>query len=234
MGIFDRMGKVISGNLNALIDGAEDDRKLVSLNIEEMDDQLKRANKEVISAVAAEKTLRKRVEELSAESATWEKRAELALKADDEALAREALKQKRRLAGEVEIAEKARLEQRDTALAMKGEYERMRAKLEEIKLRKGTIVAKANQARSASTELGAKPGGSAFQNFRAMEDRIEGKEAQAAAMREVEEALTDGPSATELEAKFRELERSQGGSGGASDPGLDAEMEALKLRVRVK
>ena len=35
MGIFDRMGKVISGNLNALIDGAEDDRKLVSLNIEE-------------------------------------------------------------------------------------------------------------------------------------------------------------------------------------------------------
>ncbi len=234
MGIFDRMGKVIAGNLNALIDGAEDDKKLVALNIDEMDEQLKRANKEVISAVASEKTLRARAEKLTQEAETWEKRAELALKAEDEALAREALKQKRRLTAESAAAENARAEQRDTALQMKAEYDRMRAKFEEIKLRKGTIAARASQARAASTELGAKPGGSAFQNFRAMEDRIEGKEAQAAAMREVEEALHDGPSAMDLEAKFRELERQQGGSGGVTDPGLDAEMEALKLRVRVK
>ena len=55
MGIFDRMGKVISSNVNNLLDKAEDDKKLLELNLEEMDEQLKRGRQEVISAVAAEK-----------------------------------------------------------------------------------------------------------------------------------------------------------------------------------
>ncbi|MBP9111934.1 MAG: PspA/IM30 family protein, partial [Polyangiaceae bacterium] len=58
MGIFDRMGKVISSNLNTLLDAAEDDRKLVDFNIEEMDSQLKEAQRDVLSAVASEKTLK--------------------------------------------------------------------------------------------------------------------------------------------------------------------------------
>ena len=41
MGIFDRMGKVISSNFNSLLDKAEDDKKLLELNLEEMGDQLK-------------------------------------------------------------------------------------------------------------------------------------------------------------------------------------------------
>ena len=43
-----------------------------------MDEQLKRGQEEVISAVAAEKLLRKKAEELTLEQARWEKRAELA------------------------------------------------------------------------------------------------------------------------------------------------------------
>ena len=35
MGIFDRMGKVIQSNLNSLLDRAEDDKKLVLLNLDE-------------------------------------------------------------------------------------------------------------------------------------------------------------------------------------------------------
>jgi len=59
MGIFDRMGRVISSNVNSLLDKAEDQKKLLSLNIEEMDEQIKRAQREVIAAVAAEKQLRR-------------------------------------------------------------------------------------------------------------------------------------------------------------------------------
>ena len=36
MGIFDRMGKVISSNMNSLLDKAEDDEKLLELNLEDM------------------------------------------------------------------------------------------------------------------------------------------------------------------------------------------------------
>ena len=67
MGIFDRMGKVIQSNLNALLDKAEDERKLVDLNLDEMDEQIKAGHQEVVQAVAAEKQLRKKCDDLQAD-----------------------------------------------------------------------------------------------------------------------------------------------------------------------
>jgi phage shock protein A len=233
MGIFDRMGKVIQSNLNSLLDRAEDDKKLVELNLDEMDGQIKAGHQEVVQAVAAEKQLRKKSEELLAEVDKWDKRAELALKSGDEALAREALKQKKRAQAEASSADKARGEQRDVALRMKEELERMKEKLAALKMRKGTIVARAQQARSGggSEQLGAKGGSSSFDNFRRMEEKIEGREAEGAAMAEVEEALGKGESAEALDAKFRDLERQTGGKGEGSD--VDEELAALKKRIRV-
>ena len=89
MGIFDRMGKVISSNVNALLDKAEDPKKNIDLIVEEMKDQIRTARKELVEAVAAEKVLRKKVEDLDVEVEKWERRAELALKANDEKFARE-------------------------------------------------------------------------------------------------------------------------------------------------
>ena len=233
MGIFDRMGKVISSNLNSLLDKAEDDKKLLELNLEEMGEQLKRGRQEVISAVAAEKQLRKKKDDLDAEAEKWDRRAELALKGGDEALAREALKQKKRAQSEAALVEKARSDQRDQALKMKEELERMEQKLEELKMRKGTILARAQQAKAGggAEGLGAKGGTSAFENFRRMEAKIEDREAQGSAMEEVEQALGKGEREQDLEAKFRELERGVTKDGKTSD--VEDELAALKKRIRV-
>ena len=233
MGIFDRMGKVISSNVNNLLDKAEDDKKLLELNLDEMEQQLKRGRQEVISAIAAEKQLRKKKDDLDTEAQKWDKRAELALKGGDEALAREALKQKKRVEAEAITVEKARAEQRDTALTMKSELERMEQKLEELKLRKGTIVARAQQSRAGggAEGLGAKGGSSAFENFRRMEEKIEDREAVGSAMAEVEEALGKGEKEQDLEAKFRDLERGTKGAEKAGD--VEDELAALKKRIRV-
>ena len=235
MGIFDRMGKVISANFNSLLDKAEDDKKLIELNVEEMGEQLKQARQEVISAVAAEKQLRKKVEELTADVERWDKRAELALKGGDEALTREALKQKRRVMKDAENADKARSEARNQALEMKEELERMEQKLEEVKMRKSTLAARAQQAKAGggAEGLGAKSGSSAFNNFRALEEKIEGKEAESAAMSEVEDAIGT-TERQDLEAKFRDLERGLGGKPGKSgDSEVDEDLAALKKRIRV-
>ena len=235
MGIFDRMGKVIQSNLNALLDRAEDDRKLVEWNLDEMDEQIKAGHQEVVQAIAAEKQLRKKFEDLQADVARWDKRAELALKSGDEALAREALKQKKRTQGEAEAADKARALQRDVALRMKDELDRMKEKLGELKLRKGSLVARAQQARAGAgaEQLGGKGGSSAFDSFRRMEEKIEGREAEGAAMAEVDEALGKGARSDDLEARFRDLERQAG--GGKADGGgeVDEEFAALKKRIRV-
>src|ERR1019366_1717413 len=222
MGIFDRMGKVIQSNLNALLDKAEDDKKLIELNLDEMDEQVKGGQREVVSALAAEKQLAKKGDQLRA--------AEPARKAGEEPLAREALKQKKRTSAELASAESARSEQHPAALKMKDDLERMKQKLSELKMKRGTLATRAANAKSGggSEQLGARGGSSAFDNFRRMEEKIEGREAQGSAMAEVEEAIGKGPKTEDLEAKFRELER---GGGGPTD--IDDELAALKKRIRI-
>jgi phage shock protein A len=241
MGIFDRMSRVISSNFNSLLDKAEDPRKSIEQTLEEMRDQIKAARQEVVRSVAAEKQLRKKTEELDAEIEKWAKRAELAIRHDDDQLAKEALLQKKRLTGERDRAEALRAEQRGNAVEMKNELERMEQKVEELGARKATIIARAQQAKAGGgTEaLGAKSQTSAFAEFRRMEDQIEGVEEAVKAQREVDEALglgkgPGGLSRDEVEAKFRALEH--GGKPGENAAGgseVDDELAALKKKIRI-
>lgn len=243
MGIFDRMGRVISSNVHALLDKAENPRKSIELLIEEMKEQIRRAREEVVAAVAAEKQLKKKVEELDAEAERWTRRAELALTGNDEALAREALVQKQRVVAERDGAEARRAEQRGAALQMKRELERMEERLKDLEARKGTIAARASHARAGggATDLGAKGGPSAFDEFRRMEEKIDAVETEATVAREVEELFDDtkqrsGMSRDELEARFAELEAGVPvqPKQPAAESAVDRELAALKSRIRVK
>jgi phage shock protein A len=242
MGIFDRMGRVISSNFNALLDKAEDPKKSIELTLSEMREQIKAARQEVVRSVAAEKQLRKKVEELDQEVERWNKRAELAVRHEDDDLAREALVHKKRLTADRDRAEALRAEQRGNALEMKAELERMEQKLEELSARKGTLIARAHQAKAGGSVegLGAKPSGAAaFDEFRRMEDQIEGVETAISAEREVNEALGGGAgpggmTREEVEAKFRALEHGTRDKDPAAPKGeVDEELAALKKRVRI-
>jgi phage shock protein A len=234
MGIFDRMGRIIESNLNALLDKVEDDKKLVELNLDEMDAQVKAGHHEIVQAVAAERQLEKRSDDLTAEVGKWDRRAELALRNGDEALAREALNQKRKIGSDLASVQRARAEQHDIAIRMRDELERMKQRLSELRLRKGTLVARATQARSGagSEQLGARGGASAFDAFRRIEEKVEGREIEGRAIEEVDEVLGKGPRADDVEAKFRELERRAGQPAGESG-GVDDELAALKKRIRI-
>lgn len=235
MGIFDRMGRVISSNINSLLDKGEDPRKSLELIIQEMGEQIRGAKKEIVEALGTEKRLGKKVDEIDEEVAKWEKRAELALKAEDEKLAREALRQKKRLVGDRDRAEAVRAEQRGVVLTMKRELERMEQKLEELKARKGTVVREMERAKRGpeGDALASGPGGGAFAEFRRMEDKIEQGRAEVAAHAEVEEALRDGGmSDSEIEQKFAALEGGRGGGPGA-DAELDDEIAKLKKKLRI-
>ena len=239
MGIFDRMGKVISSNLNGMIDKAEDDKKLLELNLEEMADQLKAGRQDVIAAVAAEKQLRKKYDDLKAEVEKWEKRAELALKSEDEALAREAIRQKKRCEGEVETVEKARLEQRDTALKMKEELERMEQKLDPSSSFAKDTIAPARAAQACSVRPSSAHAAAASRAPSTTSGRWK-RRSKAASRRarnagKVEDALGTRPKKKDLEDKFRDLERGLSGKDGGTkkDTEIEDELAALKKRIRV-
>lgn len=239
MGIFDRMGKVISSNVNALLDKAEDPKKSIDLIVDEMKDQIRAARKELVEGVAAEKVLRKKVDDLDTEVEKWDRRAELALKAGDEKLAREALVQKKRIIAERDRAEALRAEQRSAVLNMKAELERMEAKQQELQSRKGTLAQQMQRAKagtSAETLGSRSSSGGAFAEFRRMEEKIDGHVTEVAAAKEVDDALNEGLSADELESKFARLE-GKGGAGTSDDkPGgqaVDDELAALKKKIRI-
>jgi len=125
MGLFDRASRAVTANFNALLDRLEDPKKEIDLTINDMEDQVRLARQEIVRAVASEKQLKKKVDDLKIENDKWEQRAELAVKHGDDDLAREALRQRRRLGAEVDRAEAMRVEQRNAALELKADLEKM-------------------------------------------------------------------------------------------------------------
>ena len=241
MGIFARATQVISSNFNALLDKAEDPRKSLDQTLIEMREQIVAARREVVSGVASEKQLKKQVEELDHEVEKWSGRAELAVKSNDDALAREALLQKRRAVGERDRAEAQRGEQRANALEMKEALEHMERKVKELEMRKGTIATRVQQAKAGGGAEGLGKSGSgpsAFDEFQRMEDKIEHSENTVLAHDELNAALAGrtpgGMSPAEVEAKFRALE--SGSAPGAVTPAkseVEDELQALKKKVRI-
>ena len=241
MGIFARVSQVMSANFNALIDKAEDPRKSLDQTLLEMREQIVAARREVVSSVGSERQLKTKVLELDTEVEKWSSRAELAVRGNDDALAREALLQKRRAVGERDQAEASRAEQRASAFEMKEALERMERKVKEFELRKGTIVGQAQQVKAGGGVEGlgkSGPGAGAFDEFRRMEEKIEGVEHTILAQGEVDAALNppgpSGMSKAEVEAKVRVLESGAAGAPGSSVKSeVDDELQALKQKVRI-
>ena len=94
MGIFARLADLIKSNLNDLISKAEDPEKMLNQILVEMANQLIEAKKGVAEAIAMEKKLAKQAEGEAAKAAEWERRAMMAVRAGDDALAKEAISRK--------------------------------------------------------------------------------------------------------------------------------------------
>jgi phage shock protein A len=243
MGIFDRLGKAISSNMDALLDKAEDPRKSIELLIEQMKEQLVQGRQQVVESIAAEKQLRRKAEELGGQIDKWQRRAELALEAGDEALAREALLRKKKIAADREQVEGLRAQQRGRALQLKDDLELAKKKLRELEARKGTIAVQVQQARAGggAEGLGASGGGpTPFDEMERMEEKLDREQLEAEGLREAQEELArpDGASLSddELEEKFSHLEggSANGASSSTETDGVEDELRALRTKLRIK
>lgn len=96
MGIFTRVSDIISSNINAMLDKAEDPEKMVKLMIREMEDTLIEIKANCAGAMATKKKIQREMEIVVDQGKTWDSKAQLAVDKGREDLAREALKEKRR------------------------------------------------------------------------------------------------------------------------------------------
>lgn len=245
MGVFERMGRVLSANFNALLEKAEDPSRSLDSMLLEMQEHVRGARRELIRAVAAEKQLREKLGEQEGELQRWTNRAELAVKRGDDELAKGALAQRRRLSESHTRGQALVSEQRENVLELKAAFERMQQKLGELRARKGTIAVQSQiaeqTARGASLPeaLGAKAGNQPFEALRDMEDRIDSVDAVFEAQREVDEVLgptrgVSGMTAAEVEGRFLELERTEPAVAPAGADPVEDELAQLKKKFRVQ
>lgn len=207
--MFSRLARLIKSNINALISSSEDPEKMLNQLIIDMTDQLNLAKKQVAGAIADEKRLARQVENEAIKAADWEKKAMLAVKANDDALAKEALSRRKEHDGlaaqlrEQWQKQKAGVEQLKLALRA------LNGKIEEAKRKKGVLIARKRRAEAQKaiheTMSGLK-NASAFETFDEMAGRIEQMEAEAEASAQMSEEFTGDV----LAHKFRELETTAG------------------------
>jgi phage shock protein A len=96
MGIFTRVRDIISANINALLDQAEDPEKMVKMIIREMEDTLVEVKASCAGAMATKKKIQRDHDAAQERANDWAGKAQLAMDKGREDLAREALLEKRR------------------------------------------------------------------------------------------------------------------------------------------
>lgn len=223
MGIFSRLAVLIKSNLNDLISRAEDPEKMLNQVTVEMESQLVEAKKQVAVSIADEKRLAKQAEQELANAAEWERRAMLAIKAGDDALAKEALTRKKEHDGlaasykEQWQKQKTAVEQLKTALRM------LNGKIEEAKRKKNVLIARKKRAEAQQaiySTMNNLNNVSAFDTFDRMATKIDKMEAEAEATTELHEQY----SGDTLKNRFDQLE---------ATAGADDELLALKRKMGV-
>jgi phage shock protein A len=176
MGILGRLSTLIKSNLNQAIDSMQDPGKEIDQMVRDMEDYARQARAEVARSIADERLLRKKLEATEGEIADWEKRAETAVRAGEDGLAKEALARKAEKQTDLEAVKKALQEQGVYADQLTAALKALEQRLGDVKLRQGSLKAKSRANRSGSP-LGATS--EAFDHFERISSRIDASEAEA-------------------------------------------------------
>jgi phage shock protein A len=214
MGIFSRLGTLIKSNINDLISRAEDPEKMLNQVLLEMQQQLVEAKKSVAVAIADEKKLHKQYNHELDRAKEWERKAMMAVRAGDDALARQALVRKQEHENISQQFQSQWIAQKQAVDKLKDALRLLNNKIEEAKRKKNILIARKKRA-EAQKQIAATMQGlgdtSAFDTFDRMADQINMLEAEAEAGAELAGEL----SGDTLESKFLALE--SGGHGSEDD-----------------
>ena len=221
MGMFKRIGDIISANLGEMADQFEDPEVMLKQAVREMEESIQEATQETARALANEKKLARELARNQSEVGQWQSRAEKAVESGDDELARKALSRKREHEKLAVALDDQMTAAKDAAQTLRHQLEAMKAKLTEAKRNLSTLAArnKAAQVRKkvytqrADAEIELDD--TAFDKFERMREKVEQAEAEAEALAELQ-GIDVGSSAELHEAE--------------TEADIDDELEALKKK----
>ena len=222
MGILTRIFNLFRATTSDLLDKAEDPEKMIKQMISDLEAQKKKAKEQMTEALALQKRLERDTEKEHQEAEKWEQKAILAVQNEKDDLAKEALTRKNEHLRRALDFEKQLEMHRKNADSLKGSYQTMEDKIDEIKRKQGLLSVKQKQAEAQEkiykTIEGLGDTSGIMDTIERAEEKVENLQARAEAYQEIS-MESDQES---LEKKFKELEHES----------PDMEMELLELKKR--
>ncbi len=214
MGIFTRFRDIVSSNINAMLDKAEDPEKLIKLMIREMEDTLIELKSSCAGSIASHKKVERLLEDARDKEAFWGNKAALAVTKDRDDLARQALVEKRRFTQRAEAVD-AELSELSVIVAQyRDDIQELEAKLKSAREKQRMLVQRhirAQRKKKAQEEIRRMDSNDVIQRFEEMENHIERMEAEA--------DLVNYGRRSSLEAAFEDL---------SADDDIEKQLSALK------
>ncbi|WP_142828179.1 PspA/IM30 family protein [Planococcus soli] len=223
MEILKRFKDIMTSNINALLDKAEDPEKMIDQYLRDLNSDLGKVKSETAAIMAAEKRERRELEEFEKEIGDMQRYAVNALEAGNEDDARKFLQRK------AELSEKLTDKQTAVELAaantqqMRQMHDKLESDIGELESRRSELKGKASVAKTqkrmndfASSVDGA---GERISAFDKMEQKINQELDEAIAMSELNKS--SGTDIKDLASKYD------------SDSSVDDELESLKSGINV-
>ncbi len=219
--IFKRISDVLTANLNDLVDRVEDPERMIKQLIREMEENVNSARDGVIDALASEKQLARELDHQRRQVEDWHERARRALENGNETLAREALLRKKEHDAVASNLQTSWQAARRTSVRLKAQLRALETKLEEARLKKGSLVARqrAAQAREQMDKIGDRfqSGLELHHSFQRMAGKVDEMEARMEARAEIYDEYN------ELEKECLKME---------VDAEVELELAALRREVQ--
>ena len=219
MGIFSRFRDIISSNLNAMLEKAEDPEKLIKLMIQEMEDTLVELKASCAGAMANRAKVNRARDTAEECVGKWDRKARLAVEKGREDLAREALMEKRNFQDEVHHREKEAVHFEELVGQYQKDIQQLEEKLEAARNKHRILVQRhihASHRKDAQTKIRKADSSDAFVRFEQFESRIDRMEADADLV---------NYRASSLEDEFSKME---------TDEQIENELASLKESMKDK
>jgi phage shock protein A len=224
MGLFRRISDIISANLNDMVEGFEDPERLLRQAVREMEESIAEVTQQTAKAMANEKTLARELERNRQQVDQWQGRAEAAVEAGDDELARKALARKNEYAKVAAALEDQLTAASEATGTLRRQLDAMKAKLAEAKRNLATLSARKRAAdfrkrmETQAAGLTAEVDEDAFAKFERLKSKVEQAEAEAEALAE----LRGGPAEPEPSAEE------------APEEDVDVAAELAELKKKLK
>lgn len=222
-GIIKRFSDIMSANLNALLDKAEDPEKMIDQYLRNLESDLGKVKAETASVMAEETKCKRELDECNADIEKMQRYAEKAIVAGNDNDARQFLEKKQQLVSKQTALQQAYDLAHGNAVKMKEMHDKLVSDMEELQSRRDAIRAKVAVAKTQErlNKVGSSVAGVSnnLSAFDRMEEKANRMLDEANAMSELNTTKDD---VADLAAKYDE---------DSSNTGVDDELAALKAKL---